>query len=366
MEGLDVLLIEKRQEIGEPVRCAEGLFKDGMGDFIEYDPKWVCAGVRRASIYAPDGKALRFCEKSGLAGYVLDRKIFDRALARLAAGAGSEVQVKTQATSLLADDGVVRGIKGICRGREFEALSKVVIGADGVESRVGRWAGLLRPLRPKDVECCAEYMVSGVDIDQECLEFYIGNEIAPGGYLWIFPKGERDANIGLGVLGTRYDGTHPIGYLKRFVDSRFPGCKVLQTVVGAVPVSDMAGHFSTGGLLLAGDGARLADPLLGAGIMNAMLSGRMAGRMAAEAIKKGDVSAQALSKYDECVWKSMGKAIHRNYRVKEFIVSATDRQMNALLHSMRKMNVESIPVSSVYRTVTTSGLPIMKIMRLLF
>ena len=39
--GLDVLLIEKRQEIGEPVRCAEGLFKDGLDDFIDYDPKWV-------------------------------------------------------------------------------------------------------------------------------------------------------------------------------------------------------------------------------------------------------------------------------------------------------------------------------------
>ena len=46
-EGLDVLLIEKRQEIGEPVRCAEGLFKAGLDDFIDYDPKWVCAEIKR-------------------------------------------------------------------------------------------------------------------------------------------------------------------------------------------------------------------------------------------------------------------------------------------------------------------------------
>ncbi len=365
-EGLDVLLMEKRQEIGEPVRCAEGLFKEGLDDFIDYDPKWVCAGIKCARIHAPDGGVLSLSEKADdVAGYVLDRKIFDRALARLAANAGSEIQVKTQATGLIKEERVIKGIRGFCRGREFEARSRVVIGADGVESKVGRWAGLMGPLKPKDIECCAEFMVSGIDIDPACLEFYIGNHISPGGYLWIFPKGEREANIGLGILGTRFNGTHPIEYLKRFVDARFPGCKVMQTIVGAVPVSDMIQHISTGGLMLAGDGARLVDPLLGAGIMNAMLSGRMAGNMAAEAIKKGDVSAQAFRKYEEGVRKSMGKAIHRNYKVKEFIVNATDRQVNALLYSLRKMNAENIPVSTVYKTATTSGIPVMKMMRAL-
>jgi digeranylgeranylglycerophospholipid reductase len=366
-EGLDVLLIEKRQEIGEPVRCAEGLFKAGLDDFIDYDPKWVCAEIKRARIHAPDGSVLSLSDEPGtVAGYVLDRKIFDRALARQAANAGSEIQVKTQATGLIKEERAIKGIRGFCRGREFEARSRVVIGADGVESKVGRWAGLMGPLKPKDIECCAEFMVSGVDIDTACLEFYIGNHISPGGYLWIFPKGEHEANIGLGALGARLNGTRPIEYLQRFVDARFPVCKVMQTIVGAVPVSDTVEHISTGGLMLAGDGARLVDPLLGAGIMNAMLSGRMAGNTAAEAIKKGDVSARAFRKYEEGVRKSMGKAIHRNYKVKEIIVNATDRQVNALLYSLRKMNVENIPVSTIYKTATTSGLPVIKMMRALF
>ncbi len=360
-----MLLIEKRQEIGEPVRCAEGLFKDGVDDFIDYDPKWVCAEISKARFIAPDGSALSFSETTGTVGYVLDRKIFDRSLARLAANSGAEVQVKTQATGLIYNDGVVGGIKGVCRGREFETRSKVVIGADGVESKVGRWAGLMGPLKPKDIECCAEFLVSGIDLDPACLEFYFGNAIAPGGYLWIFPKGESEANIGLGILGSRFNGTHPIEYLKRYVDARYPGCNIIQTTVGAVPVSDIVGRISTGGLLLAGDGARLVDPLLGAGIMNAMVSGRMAGNIAAEAIKKGDVSAQALRKYEEGVRESIGKAIHRNYMAKEFIVKATDRQMNVLFGSLRRMNVETIPISTVYRTITTSGLSVMKIVQAL-
>lgn len=124
-EGLEVLLVEKRQEIGEPVRCAEGLFKEGLEDFIEYDPKWVCAEIRRSRIHAPDGSVLSLSDGADeVAGYVLDRKIFDRALARLAANAGSEIQVKTQATGLIKEERAIKGIRGFCRGREFEARSR--------------------------------------------------------------------------------------------------------------------------------------------------------------------------------------------------------------------------------------------------
>lgn len=362
-QGLDVLLIEKRQEIGEPVRCAEGVIKTGLDEFIEYDPKWVCTEVRRGRIFAPDGNVLNFSQKE-TAGYILDRKIFDRELVKAAAVAGSEVQVKTQATGLIVEDGIVKGIKGKCRGTEFEARSKIVIGADGVESKIGRWAGLLRPLKLKDIESCAEFIVADIDIDPECLDLYFGNEISPGGYLWIFPKGKNEANIGVGLQAKRFNGTHPIEYLKRYVDMRFPDGKIIQTISGAVPVCDLCRHISTGGLMLAGDGARLVDPLLGAGIMNAMISGRMAGNTAAAAISKGDVSAEALKRYDREVGSTIGKAIRRNYRVKEFVVGSSDRQICMMLAAVKKMNVERIPISEIFVKVTTSGLPSLRIARM--
>ncbi len=365
--GLDVLLLEKRQEIGEPVRCAEGWIHDRIGDFIEYDRKWVCAEIRRARIYAPNGRTLNFSQEDPeIAGYVLDRKIFDRSLAKQAANAGSEVQVKTRATGLILENGMVRGIKGLCRGKEFEARSDIVIGADGVESKVGRWAGLMGPLRLKDIESCAEFTITGIDVEPDCLEFYFGNDISPGGYAWIFPKGEGEANVGLGILGKRFKGIHPIQYLKKFVENRYPDCSILQTIVGAVPVCDRCRRISTSGLMLVGDGARLADPLLGAGIMNAMLSGRIAGNWAAEAIKNADFSSGALKKYDDEIRLRIGNAIHRNYRLKELWMNATDRQLNALLFSMHKMHLENIPISSIYTIATSSGFAIPGMGRKLF
>ncbi len=360
--GLDVLLIEKRQEIGEPVRCAEGVIKTGLDEFIEYDPKWVCAEICRGRIHAPDGNTLCFSQEN-TAGYILDRKLFDRSLAKAAAIAGAEVQVKTHATGLLVENGVIKGIKGRCRGLEFESRANIIVGADGVESKIGRWSGLMGPLSLKDVESCAEFLVTGIDIDPECLELFFGNKLSPGGYIWIFPKGKNEANIGLATLASRFDGTHPIDYLEQYVKKNFPCGKIIQAVSGAVPVCNLSGRLSTGGLMLAGDSARLVDPLLGAGIMNAMVSGRMAGNVAADAIKKGDVSAKALKTYDNWIRSTIGKAIRRNYRVKEILIGSTDQQMNLMVAAIKKMNLESIPVSELFIETTTRGLPIMKAAR---
>jgi len=111
-------LIEKRQEIGDPVRCAEGTGKVGLSEFIEPDPRWICAEVTGARIFAPDGTCVELNEKMAgkEVGYVLERKIFDRAVAKTAAKAGAEVQVKTQATSLIKENGAVCGIRGKHRG----------------------------------------------------------------------------------------------------------------------------------------------------------------------------------------------------------------------------------------------------------
>ena len=89
-QGLDVLLIEKRQEIGDPIRCAEGVGKVGLAEFMDPDPKWICADIKEARIYSPDGTCIELTEKmaGNEVGYVLERKIFDRAVAKTAARGG--------------------------------------------------------------------------------------------------------------------------------------------------------------------------------------------------------------------------------------------------------------------------------------
>jgi len=353
--GLDVLLIEKRQEIGDPVRCAEGTGKEGLLQFMEPDSRWICAEVNGARIYAPNGTCVELTEKLAgkEVGYVLERKIFDRAVAKTAAKAGAEVQVKTQATSLIKESGVVCGIKGKFRGDDFEARAKVVVGADGIESKVGKWAGINTTLKPKDIETCAQFLVTDIDIAPNSCDFYMGNARAPGGYVWVFPKGKREANVGLGMLGSRFTGKHPIDYLHEFMAWKFPEGKIIETVVGAVPASGMLKQLSTDGVLLVGDAGRVSDPITGGGIYNGMVSGRIAGNVIADAIKANDVSAKKLQRHDKEVREALGKLLDRNYKAKEFVVKANDNLMNTVARSLSGVNLDDMSVPRLLKEIIT-------------
>ena len=99
--GLSVLLVEKRPAIGAPVRCAEGIGKEALAEFIEADPKWISTDIERAVLVGPDGTRFTIGGEAagGKVGYVLDRKMFDRELVWRAAEAGAEIQVHARASA---------------------------------------------------------------------------------------------------------------------------------------------------------------------------------------------------------------------------------------------------------------------------
>jgi flavin-dependent dehydrogenase len=66
-----------------------------------------------------------------------------------------------------------------------------------------------------------------------------------------------------------------------------------------------------------GDAAHQVDPLTGGGIMNAMTAGRLAARIAAEALAAGDTSARRLVAYQGQATQSIGRRLARNYRLRE-------------------------------------------------
>jgi digeranylgeranylglycerophospholipid reductase len=199
-QGLCVLLIEKRQEIGSPVRCAEGITPGALEGLIAADPTWISAHVCRAKItVVRDGKDHEWRpdavhgtgDVSGV-GYIVERRVFDRVLSEKAAAVGARVVLKTAVTGLLRESGKVVGVevRGPWGRREIGA--DIVIGADGVESRVGTWAGLDTTLPLPDLMSCAQLLIAGIDIDPECTYYYLDAELAPGGYAWIFPRARAE------------------------------------------------------------------------------------------------------------------------------------------------------------------------------
>ena len=219
LAGLKVVMLEKRQEIGDPVRCAEGVSKRALWRMMKPEPEWISSEVKGARIYAPDGKSIVMSEdkSGGEVGYVLERKIFDRGLAMQAAQAGAKVLVKTRALGLLRKDGAICGVSALRIGEPLQIEAPLIIGADGVESKVGRWAGIDTTLKLQDIESCAQFLVHDASIDDEYTEFFLGNSIAPSGYAWSFPKGEKLANIGLGIQGSRSKPGEAMRLLRQFM-----------------------------------------------------------------------------------------------------------------------------------------------------
>jgi digeranylgeranylglycerophospholipid reductase len=333
--GLSVLLLEKRQEIGSPVRCAEGVGHEQLVPFIEPDRRWISAEVTQAEITACVNGKSQTLRAAGGHGYILERRVFDRALAERAAQAGAEVRVKTAATGLLREGGCMRGLRIQDAGTApsnhtaTEVETSVVVAADGVESQVGRWAGLDTQMPLADAMVCAQYVLAGIDHDPTCTAYTIDYEAAPGGYAWVFPKGDGRANVGLGVqadlwerVAGRWSGDRNrtvLEFLNRFIEARpnlargYP----VTLISGNVPVALPPARMVTGGLMLVGDAARQVDALTGGGIINAMTAGQMAAQVAVEALAARDMSAAFLGRYEERWQQSAGRRLQRNYRLRE-------------------------------------------------
>jgi len=335
-EGCDVLLIEKRQEIGAPVRCAEFAPKDQLlkaSKYIEPDKKWIASEINGIRFNAPDGTTF---EVSGEAlgieelGYVLERKIFDRQVAMDAARAGVDIMVRTRATGLIVENGTVKGVKLNRLGEDFEVRSKVVIGADGVESQVGRWGGINTTLKLKNIGCCVQYLMTDVDMIEGFLDVYAGSP-APGGYAWIFPKGDKTANVGLGVLGSKLAAKRPIDYLNEFVLKNVPEGQPVELVMGGAPLSDPLKTLVSNGLMLIGDAARHTEPLTGGGIPSAIEGGTIAGEVAQKAVHQNDSSVRVLREYETRWHNSFGKIHKSMYKLKEFAIDLSDDEWNKLV-----------------------------------
>ena len=350
-EECDVLLIEKRQEVGSPVRCAESVSKNAFLEFAHPDKKWISSYIRGYRIFAPDGTMLEVSTESmGIEGelwYVLERKIVDRELAKEAARAGADVMVRTRATGLIIEEGFVKGVKIKRLGENLEVRSKVVIGADGVESQVGRWAGINTALKPKDVGRAVQYLMADGDVTEDFCDFYVGSR-APRGYAWVFPKGEKLANVGLCMLTSMRNSRRPIDYLDEFVSVHFPAGQQLGLMIGGFPCSDKPKTTICNGLMLVGDAAHHCDPLTGGGITNAMGGGKIAGDVARKAVQQRDSSVRVLKEYEDR-WRGspFGKLQHRNYKIKEFAVTLSDNEWNKLIQVLKGIRPQQTGLAGV-------------------
>ena len=354
--GAKVLLLDKRRELGVPVQCGEALSEDPLKDLgIKPDPRWIAGRTSAVKIVSPSGIAVRIAEKKivGKVGYILDRKVFDKHLAMLAAKEGADVKVATLVDGIMMGNGRIRGVKAHGIDGRLEVLADVIIAADGVGSRIARWAGMNTALKLVDIESGAQFQMVGIDFESSStMEFYLGSKIAPSGYAWVFPKGEDMANVGLGVLGSRAERP-AIEYLRDFVN-KMPGLrkgKIIEINAGGVPVGGPIKKTVKDNLLVVGDAARQVNALTGGGIDMAMRAGDIAGDVAAKAVAEGNVSEKRLNEYEKRWREQMGKRLERYLKAKNVFITLSDEDLDRLAKALSGAKFEKISLTDMLKTL---------------
>ena len=346
--GASVCILEKDRDIGYPVRCGEAAGHSGLVRFVELKESWIAEKITGLTLVSPSRFKVDI-EFSSEIGYILNRRIFDYDLSRYAANSGAEVYTKSYVKNLLMKNRRVTGVVMDYLGETKEIKAKIVIGADGLTSQVGRWAGLKTQVRMKDMESAVQYSVSNVDIENNKMIMYMGRKYAPGGYLWVFPKGNRFANIGIGVSGKYSKDKSAKRYLDEFMAREYPHAAIHTTMCGGVPCASPMKKPIADGLMLVGDAAHQINPMTGGGIVSGMKGGWIAGQVAADAVNRGNCSEKALQKYPNRMRKDFGNKHYRYYNIKETVQHLSDDNLDSIAKQVLTIPIGKRTLSSVFK-----------------
>jgi geranylgeranyl reductase family protein len=287
---------------GTTVQCAEYV-PLAVKKYVPLEKGAVVQRINNLATYIEE----RLCSTLAGPGYILDRRIFDCSLIRSAANAGAVFQTATRAIGK-TDRGVIVRLPG---NENVHVKCRVIIGADGPRSTVGKWM----QSENRQFMLALQYRLP-LCRPQLSTDIYFKPEYR-GGYGWVFPKGDY-ANVGVGVNLSQKDILPETA--RDFI------CRLVKEgkLLTDTPAAKTGGLIPVGGpllvtqkdnMLLTGDAAGLTHPVTGGGIMNAIVSGQMAGETAARAVKNDDLTL--LSEYPR-QWKSfLGRHLEQAARQKK-------------------------------------------------
>jgi len=315
-KGLDVCLIDCKPEdkVGDKV-CGDAVGKhhfDKLGLSYPAGEDFECT-MLGMDVYSPDLKTRFRIEGKGISGFGINRHKFGQRLLKEALAKGVAFHDCTVALAPLIEGGFVKGVKAqnSKEGWKQDIHGKVTIDASGVSGIVRQNLpsefGLERKIDSKDLSALYRELRSNVESGSDFSEIYLNQQVAPGGYYWIFYKGEGRANVGVGVE-MKKSYLNPKAQLYQYVLSRreFKNSKVIHGGGGIVPTRRPLDCLVANGVMLIGDAACLVNPISGGGIGPSMLSGRLAAETAVEALASGDFSRDGLWQYNIDFMKEYG------------------------------------------------------------
>lgn len=370
--GANVLLVDKKSEIGTPKRCAEGITDKAVTKLgIEVDERAIARHINGACIISPNNTIASFNHdnvNTNITGIILERKIFDKQLAMDAIRAGVQVMLKTEAKSMKRDvDGSFIVDLWSFESVNTQIKAKIVIAADGPEGRIGYMAGINTKVPQNLMESGFQYEMTNLKMKKShSIEFYFGS-IAPGGYAWIFPKGYDTANVGIDINPAKATKTAK-EYLDDFISKNYAtsDAQIVEMNVGGNPLCGVFDQIIDDNIMLVGDAAGCVNPITGGGIETAIESGMIAGKIASKAIKKGDCSVNMLKEYDEYITEHIRKPFKRYTKIRDFLYDLNDDDIDEYVKMLSTFTFDNFSMLNLIKEfIKASPRKLLKLRKLL-
>jgi digeranylgeranylglycerophospholipid reductase len=334
-QGVRVCLLEKDTEIGCPIRTSGATFVSKLRELAV--PPHLYHPLRALRFVGPT-RSVRFEYREPVA-CVLDVRGLYQHLAVEAAAAGVEVRLARQVIDARRERYGSWTIVARIPGGVEQYSAPVVVDASGFARIIQRKAGLCGPFRRFGFG--AEYDLFTPEWPEDEAALVVGSDVAPSGYGWVFPRGNRRTRVGVGVIRPDTDA-RPHDFLGRFmraprVAPELQGAQPIEMHVGYIPSEPVGGRCSYDGLIAVGDAAGHASPLVGEGIRYAISAGRSAGRIVGECVRDQDCSAAALARFGQQWQTEQGRFMRIAYAVNLRLARYTDDMWDekiALLHRL--------------------------------
>ncbi len=340
--GFDVAVFEEHAAVGVPSHCAGHLSIRGLRGLGLYPLP--CGVVENtfsaANFYASSGRRFSV-HLNGPVTCVVNRELFDKHLAAKAVQAGVQYVLGSRVESLIVNDGCIQGVNVAQNGSVQKVSARLVVDAEGVSSRLLRQAGL-SGLRGDGLVYAVEAEVENVrDVEEHAVEVYFGSQYAPGFYGWLIPRLDGSAKVGLAC-----SGGNPKVFLERLVrrhpvaSKQLAGARFKRMAFHAITLGGPIRQAYTDGFLAVGDVASQVKPTTGGGVVFNATCAKIAGEVAAEALKKNDVSAMFLRTYQKRCQETLGFDVRVMLQARRFLNRLSDAQLDGALGFAAKVGFD--------------------------
>jgi len=309
IEG-EVVLIERKKSIGEPVECA-GLVSKRTLETLEISlEESVQNEIYGAYIHSPKGKTVEIGGDK-LHAYAIDRTKFDRILSDKAAEKGVRYILNTEVTDIKRTP---EGVTVIAKDREtsnkIEVEANLLIGSDGAKSKVRE---IFFECKPSELLIGAGAEIEDVSIDPKFVHVFFGKSIAPGFFAWIIPTNRKGTKARIGLC-TIAPPSRPVKSLFQSLYT-YPTTRpyiedsaIIKTIGGIIPLGYMEETVKNN-IMLLGDAASQVKPLSGGGIYMSLLSSKFCSQVANSAIENNRFDEGILKGYHDLWSKEFKKEI---------------------------------------------------------